>query len=105
MQRLIRSEKEAFAEKHLPTVSRVGSHLYVHVGMVAHPMLDTHRIVWIAVQTDRGLYIHWLKAGGSAETEFRVDKNEQVECVYAYCNMHGLWGRCFSKDHMEKDRT
>lgn len=81
---------DAAAEKHVPVVTREheGHVLKVEVGEVAHPMLDEHYIQWIALASERGVELHYLKPGEPPVTQFA---GVEHGTVYEYCNLHGLW--------------
>ena len=69
---------------------RDGDKLIVSVGSVEHPMTEEHHIAWIAVETKNGSQIKYLDHTGAPKVEFALG-GEDVEAVYAYCNLHGLW--------------
>lgn len=81
---------DAAVEKHVPVYEVNDGKVCVKVGSVEHPMQDAHYIEWIAVQTDKGFYTKFLKPSEKPEACFAVD-GENIEAVYAYCNLHGLW--------------
>ncbi len=91
--------RETLFEKHLPYVSRAGSFVGVRVGEELHPMREDHHIEWIALLTDRGLYATELTSGNAPITSFCIDESEKVICVYAYCNLHGLWMKKLSAEY------
>ena len=91
MTQLIPGTVEAAHEKHIPVYTVDGNTVQVTVGSVEHPMLDVHYIEWIAVETDKGVSVKWLKAGDAPKTEFVLAEGEKAAAVYAYCNLHGLW--------------
>lgn len=80
-------------EKHMPVVSRVGNVVSVKVGEVPHPMTEEHYISHIVAVTDRGFSVAELKPNESPEAKFTLNENESLQGVYAYCNLHGLWGK------------
>lgn len=80
-------------EKHMPVVSRVGNVVSVKVGEVPHPMTEEHYISHIVAVTDRGFSVTELKPNESPEANFTLNENESLQGVYAYCNLHGLWGK------------
>ena len=59
-------------------------------GETKHPMLEEHFIEWITLSTNQGIYRKQLNPGQEPVADFCLD-GEQVEEVYAYCNLHGLW--------------
>jgi len=76
-------------DKHVPVVEKNGNTLKVSVGIVPHPMEAGHFIETISILTDKRLYEEYLSPGDKPEAIFENDEN--VRCVRAYCNLHGLW--------------
>ena len=91
MKPLVPNTVEAAHEKHIPVLSREGEHVTVTVGSVAHPMLDSHYIEWIALQTKSGNQRKALHPGAEPKAVFLVPEDDEIVGVYAYCNLHGLW--------------
>ena len=91
MEELIPCSVDASLEKHVPVVQKEGGIIRVRVGSADHPMTDAHYIQWIAVQTKNGNQRKLLQPGDAPEAVFCVCENDEVEAVYAYCNLHGLW--------------
>ena len=91
MTELIPGSVDAATEKHVPVVTRSGNTVTVKVGSVAHPMLSAHFIQWIAVETNQGSQIKYLKPDTAPEAVFALADGEEVKAVYEYCNLHGLW--------------
>jgi len=81
---------EASGEKHVPAVTVEEGAVNVNVGTVDHPMVDEHFIQWVALESDKGLYIKYLKPGQEPNVSFSIPDEKGV-AVYAYCNLHGLW--------------
>ena len=90
MEELTPNTVEASGEKHLPVVTVTDDILTVNVGSVDHPMIDTHLIEWIFVQTEHGGQRKAFKAGDAPHAEFCL-KGDKAIAVYAYCNLHSLW--------------
>ena len=82
---------DAAVEKHVPVYTIEGSHVHVVVGETKHPMLEEHFIEWITLNTNQGIYRKQLNPGQEPVADFCLCDGEQVEEVYAYCNLHGLW--------------
>jgi superoxide reductase len=80
---------DAAKEKHVPVVEKVDSVVLVKVGAVDHPMVATHYIEWIEIQTSNRTYRKQLNPGDKPEALFLV--KEEVLCVREYCSVHGLW--------------
>jgi len=91
MTELIPNTTDAAKEKHVPVVSVDGNKITVHIGSVDHPMLENHYIEWICLQTKQGNQRKFLKPGDKPEVCFTVCGGDEIEAVYAYCNLHGLW--------------
>ena len=81
---------EASREKHIPVVSVSGNVVSVDVGSVSHPMAEEHSILWIALETDKGVVRKHLKVGEAPKAVFALTDEKPIK-VYAYCNLHGLW--------------
>ncbi len=82
---------EASHEKHIPAVTVEGNIVRVQVGSVAHPMLEEHSILWVHLQTDKGVYRKCLEVGKVPAAAFVLLAGEKPLAAYAYCNLHGLW--------------
>jgi superoxide reductase len=91
MKEIVAGTVEASKEKHIPVYSVEGGKVTVRVGSVDHPMLPEHYIEWIALQTDKGNQRKALTPGSIPEAVFMISEGENVQAVYAYCNLHGLW--------------
>ena len=88
---LIPGTVDAAKEKHVPVFSVNGEKVTVHVGEVDHPMVDVHFIEWVAIETDKGVQVKYLKPESAPEAVFGLEADEKLVGVYAYCNLHGLW--------------
>lgn len=82
---------DAAKEKHVPVVEINGETVKVKVGEVAHPMLDVHYIMMIALETNQGLYVEKLEPNMAPVATFVLKNGEDVLHAYEYCNLHGLW--------------
>jgi superoxide reductase len=63
----------------------------VCVGSVEHPMTEAHYIEWVSLQTKFGNQRKALKPGDKPTVCFALCEGDEVEAVYAYCNLHSLW--------------
>ena len=90
MAELIPGVVEASHEKHIPVAKVEGNLVKVAVGSVEHPMAEEHSILWVALESDKGLYRKHLEVGKAPEAVFAL-ADEKPVAVYAYCNLHGLW--------------
>ena len=91
MTELIPGTADASLEKHVPVVSVEGNTVHVRVGSAAHPMVPEHYIEWIAIQTKLGNQRKQLSPGDEPNSCFSICDGDEVEAVYAYCNLHSLW--------------
>lgn len=91
MEEIIPGTVEASVEKHVPVYTVDGNLVKVTVGSVEHPMQDVHYIEWISIQTKQGNQRKALNPGETPTATFALVEGDQVEAVYAYCNLHGLW--------------
>lgn len=89
MELITENTQDAALEKHVPVVEQKGDEVFVKVGEVEHPMIDTHYIQWIEVITKNKLYRKYLNPGEKPEATFKID--EEIVTVREYCNIHGLW--------------
>ena len=91
MQQLIPGTVDASLEKHVPVYTVEGNKVIVTVGAAEHPMQPEHYIQWISLQTKLGNQRKVCKAGEAPKVCFAICEGDEVEAVYAYCNLHGLW--------------
>ena len=91
MHEVIPGAIDASIEKHVPVYSVKDSVVHVKVGSIFHPMSEDHHIVWISLQTKFGNQRKELSPVGAPAISFAICKGDEVEAVYAYCNLHGLW--------------
>lgn len=93
MTELVPGTSDGAADKHVPVFEVNGNIVTVTVGEVEHPMVDVHYIEWISIQTKQGSQRKVLKPGDAPKACFALCEGDEVEAVYAYCNLHGLWKR------------
>ncbi len=91
MTEIIPGTVDASKEKHIPVYSVEGNLLRVTIGSVDHPMQPEHFIEWVSIQTKQGNQRKELTPGEKPEVCFALCEGDEVEAVYAYCNIHGLW--------------
>ena len=91
MTELVPGTVDAAVEKHVPEYTVDGNKVVVKVGAVEHPMTEDHLIEWVSLQTKQGNQRKALAAGAAPEVCFCICDSDEVEAVYAYCNLHGLW--------------
>ncbi|MCI5536208.1 MAG: desulfoferrodoxin family protein [Lentihominibacter sp.] len=91
MTELVPGTVDAAVEKHVPEYTVDGNKVVVKVGAVEHPMTEDHLIEWVSLQTKQGNQRKALAAGAAPEVCFCICDGDEVEAVYAYCNLHGLW--------------
>ena len=76
MQEILPGVTDASVEKHVPVYTVENGRVQVTVGAEEHPMTDEHYIEWVSLQT---------------KVCFYICPEDEVEAVFAYCNLHGLW--------------
>jgi len=81
---------DAAVEKHIPAVTRNDNVLDVVVGEVAHPMTEDHHIAWVMAAQEHLTVRVALDVGADPKAQLLVGDGPVT--VYAYCNLHGLWG-------------
>lgn len=91
MTEIVPGTVEASAEKHIPVYTVEGNLVTVTVGSVEHPMQPEHFIEWVSLQTRQGNQRKALTPGEAPKVCFAICEGDEVEAVYAYCNLHGLW--------------
>ena len=91
MKQIVPNTTDASQEKHVPVWSKEGNLVKVQVGSVAHPMIPAHYIEWVSLQTKAGNQRKALAPEQAPEVTFALTDGDEVEAVYAYCNLHGLW--------------
>ena len=91
MKELIPGTTEASTEKHIPVYTVEGNIVTVTVGSVEHPMVEEHYIQWVSLQTKQGNQRKVLQPGNAPKVCFAICEGDEVEAVYAYCNLHSLW--------------
>ena len=91
MTELVAGTSDGAREKHVPVYEVKNNIVHVKVGEVAHPMIPEHYIEWIVLQTKNGVQRKELNPVDKPEACFALCDGDEVEAVYAYCNLHGLW--------------
>lgn len=91
MTEIIPGTTDAAVEKHVPVYTVENNIVHVSVGEVEHPMAPEHYIEWVSVQTKQGNQRKALNPGDKPEVCFALCEGDEVEAVYAYCNLHSLW--------------
>lgn len=83
---------DASGEKHVPVVETRGRSVTVKVGSIFHPMTEEHSIGWVQLHTQEGrCYRACLNPASDPVAQFTLEEGDTPVCVYAYCNLHGLW--------------
>ena len=91
MSELKPGEVDASVEKHVPVYEIKDGKVYVTVGSVEHPMTSEHYIEWVSLQTKFGNQRKQLTPDSPPKVCFSICDGDEVEAVYAYCNLHSLW--------------
>ena len=91
MREIVPGTTDAAVEKHVPVWTVENGIVHVKVGSVEHPMLPEHYIEWVSLHTKQGNQRKELHPGEKPEVCFALCEGDEVEAVYAYCNLHSLW--------------
>ena len=91
MKEIVPGATGAAHEKHIPIYSVDKNIVHVRVGTVEHPMNPDHYIEWISLQTKQGNQRKELCPDEKPEASFALCEGDEVEAVYAFCDVHGLW--------------
>ena len=91
MQVIVPGTTDASQEKHVPVYEVKDNKVVVTVGAVEHPMTEAHYIEWIALQTKFGNQRKVLTPDAAPKACFARCEGDEVQAVYAYCNLHSLW--------------
>ena len=91
MKEIVPGTTDASVEKHVPVYEVNGRDVKVKIGSAEHPMTDAHYIEWVCLQTKQGNQRKALHPGDKPEVCFSICEGDEVEAVYAYCNLHSLW--------------
>ena len=92
MEKVVAGSTDAAAEKHVPVFEVKDGTVTVCVGSVPHPMTEEHYIEWVFLKTKYGNQRKALKPGDEPKVCFKICDGDEVVAVYAYCNLHSLWG-------------
>lgn len=91
MTRLEAKTSDQGKEKHVPVILSEGESTTIKLGSVPHPMTDEHHFCFIEILRKDGKHGRArLNPTGAPEATFHM-KAEDIDTVYAYCNLHGLW--------------
>lgn len=92
MEHLVPCTTDGAFEKHIPVYTIEDGVIKVTVGEIEHPMLADHYIEWIGVMTKNGVFMKKdLMPGMRPKATFPLLNGDEVEAVYAYCNLHESW--------------
>ena len=91
MKEMAAGAEDASVEKHVPVFTEKDGVVSVSVGSEDHPMLPAHYIEWIAMQTKYGEQRKLLSPGMEPKASFCIPEGDELEAIYAFCNLHGLW--------------
>ncbi|MGN0178381.1 MAG: desulfoferrodoxin family protein [Monoglobaceae bacterium] len=91
MKELVPGITDGAVEKHIPLYKVEENFVNIQIGSAEHPMLSEHFIEWVALQTKQGIQVKQLHSGEKPTVNFAVCSGDEIEAVYAYCNLHGLW--------------
>ncbi len=85
------NSQDAAQEKHVPVVEKNDRQIKVTVGSIEHPMSEEHYIKYIIIKTNRRFKKVTLTPKDCPQCIIDIEKDEQIENAFAYCNLHGLW--------------
>ena len=91
MEKVVAGSTDAAAEKHVPVYEVKDGTVTVCIGSVPHPMTEEHFIEWVFLKTKFGNQRKALRPGEEPKVCFKICDGDEVEAVYAYCNLHSLW--------------
>lgn len=91
MTEMIPGTTDASLEKHVPVYEVKDNMVYVTIGAAEHPMAPEHYIQWVSLQTKQGNQRKVLEPGQPPKVCFALCEGDEVEAVFEYCNLHGLW--------------
>ena len=91
MKEIIPGTTDASLEKHVPVYETADGKVTVRIVSVEHPMIPEHYIEWVSIQTKFGNQRKALQPGEKPKVCFSICEGDEVEAVYAYCNLHSLW--------------
>lgn len=91
MTEIVPGTSDGAAEKHVPVYEVSGNIVTVRIGSAEHPMTAEHYIEWVSLQTKQGNQRKLLHPGDKPEVKFAICEGDEVEAVFAYCNLHKLW--------------
>ena len=77
-------------EKHVPVIESKENFVVVKVGLVPHPMEESHYIQWIELIAGEICLRKFLSPSDKPEAEFKISPGGNLQ-ARAYCNLHGLW--------------
>lgn len=77
-------------EKHVPVIESKENLVVVKVGLVPHPMEESHYIQWIELIAGEICLRKFLSPSDKPEAEFKISPVGNLQ-ARAYCNLHGLW--------------
>lgn len=91
MEVLTEKKEDLGKEKHVPIIEKSDDKFVVKIGLIPHPMEESHYIEWIEAIFENNSYKKFLKPGDIPEAEFKIKIGTNIISVRAYCNIHGLW--------------
>ncbi len=91
MSRLEPKTTDQGKEKHVPVIVAEGENTVIKLGSVPHPMTEEHHFCFVEILKKDGKQGRArLNPTGAPEVRFQI-KAEDIDTVFAYCNLHGLW--------------
>ena len=91
MSEIVPGTSDGAAEKHVPVYHVEEGKVTVEIGSIPHPMTQEHYIEWVSLKTKLGNQRKALAPGMEPKVCFSICDGDEVEAVYAFCNLHSLW--------------
>lgn len=85
------NKEGADLEKHVPVYRMEANKVIVNIGEKEHPMTKEHHIKWVFLKSRLGNQRKELDIYQDPTVTFSVVAGDEVEKVYAFCNIHGLF--------------
>jgi superoxide reductase len=89
-QAIIENCIEEEVNNHLPSIRKVGNFITISVPH-NHPMVDIHHILFIAIETNEGIQVKYIKKDEPAQAGFILSNHEYIIKAYVFCNVHLLF--------------
>lgn len=71
-------------------INQIGRLVTLTIDDGLHPMIETHYIKFVVLETNLGFKVRNLLIGDKLALDFVLLTNEEVVNIYLYCNVHSL---------------